>query len=349
MNSKTTLPANPNLRLDYDRSQLRDIWLAGGCFWGVQAYMARVPGVAETSVGYANGRTEHPTYAEVCNNSGHAETVHVRFDPARIDLAGLLRQFFQIIDPTSRNRQGNDWGVQYRSGVYYLDPADLPIIRAVIAEIGRRYDRPIATEVEPLSRYDLAESEHQNYLEKNPNGYCHVRFDTLPALDEPANGQPEQDKPYVKPSDEVLRKILAPGQYQVTQKNMTERPFTGAYWDLDEPGLYVDVVTGEPLFSSADKFDSSCGWPSFYRPLDPDVLLERRDDSHGMARTEVRSQSGDSHLGHVFADGPVSQGGLRYCINSAALRFIPLQDLEKEGYGAYIDRIKSGRNPHEPT
>ena len=128
---------------------------------------------------------------------------------------------------------------------------------------------------------------------------------------------------------------LSPEQYQVTQKNGTERPFTGEYWDNHEPGIYVDVVSGEPLFASVDKFDSGSGWPSFTRPIESDNVMEKRDFSHLMIRTEVRSTHGDSHLGHVFTDGPKSAGGLRYCINSAALRFIHLDDLEAEGYGQY--------------
>ena len=336
---KSTLPENPNRRMDYSNSRLADIWLAGGCFWGVQAYMARIPGVAETSVGYANGRTEQPTYEDVCTrNTGHAETVHIRYDPDRISLQDLLNWFFRIIDPTSLNWQGNDRGSQYRTGIYYLDDAALSVIQAVLDAQRQKYDRPIVTEVERLRRYDLAEAYHQDYLEKNPHGYCHVSFDSL----KEASGKPLFIQPlidpaqYPRPEADVLQRTLTREQYQVTQKNATERPFTGAYWDLDEPGIYVDVVSGEPLFTSRDKFDAGCGWPSFSKPLDPQVIREKRDISHGMIRTEVRSRSADAHLGHIFTDGPAERGGLRYCINSASLRFIPLKDMEKEGYGALI-------------
>ena len=337
---KQTLPDNPNRRLDYSDSNLADIWLAGGCFWGVQAYMARVLGVAATSVGYANGRTENPSYEDVCTrNTGHAETVHVRYDPDRISLEDLLGAFFQIIDPTSVNRQGNDRGSQYRTGIYYVDDGQLPAIRSVIAREQAKTSRPIVTEVEPLRRYDLAEEYHQDYLEKNPGGYCHVSFDSL---SQTGRKMPFDPKIYIRPSEAELRRTLSTEQYRVARESGTERPFSGAYWQQDKPGLYVDVVSGEPLFSSRDKFDAGCGWPSFTRPLEEKAVREKRDLSHGMIRTEVRSRAADSHLGHVFTDGPRDKGGLRYCINSASLRFIPLEEMEKEGYGAYIPYVRAG-------
>lgn len=339
------LPDNPNKDIDFSKSQLQDIWLAGGCFWGVQAYVSRIPGVAETTVGYANGKTRYPTYEEVCTGrTGHAETVHVRFDPRRVSLSELLRRFFQIIDPTSLNRQGNDHGSQYRTGIYYRDAAQLPSIRQVVAEEQQKHKQPIVTEVEELSLFALAESYHQDYLEKNPGGYCHIgRAEMRQATAETELGATGAGKwfsdRFTKPDDAELRRRLSREQYAVTQKNATERPFTGVYWNNREPGLYVDVVTGEPLFSSRDKFDAGCGWPSFTRPVDPQVLQEKMDKSHGMLRTEVRGHSSDSHLGHVFTDGPQEQGGLRYCINSAALRFIPLSDMEEEGYGDWINKV----------
>lgn len=337
MRPDQSLPPNPNRAIDYSAAELRDIWLAGGCFWGVDAFMARIPGVAATTVGYANGRTERPTYEQVCNqHTGHAETVHVRYDPARISLTALLGHFFTIIDPTMANRQGNDRGTQYRTGIYYQDPADQAVIRAVMAAEQQKYKLPVVTEVRPLVRYDPAEEYHQDYLEKNPDGYCHVSFASLPREPAAPPFAPRIDPArFIRPDDEFLRRRLTREQYQVTQTGATERPFTGAYWDQEKPGLYVDVATGEPLFSSRDKFDAGCGWPSFSKPVDPAVLVEKRDRSHFMERVEVRSRIGDSHLGHVFTDGPQDRGGRRYCINSAALRFVPLADLEKEGYGEY--------------
>lgn len=346
MNPSSGLPENPNLAIDYSQAELKEIWLAGGCFWGVEAYLARVPGVAETTVGYANGKTENPSYEDVCyKNTGHAETVHIRYDPARLPLSGLLEQFFQIIDPTSANRQGNDVGSQYRTGIYYQDEADRAVIDAVVAEEQTRHDRPIVTEVVPLVRYDLAEDYHQDYLEKNPGGYCHISFDSLPdpaaenAID-PADLEDVLDPElYRRPDDAWLRQELTPEQYAVTQDNATEYPGSSQYDKFDQPGLYVDIVTGEPLFSSADKYDAGCGWPSFTKPIDPAVVRELMDRSHGMSRTEVRSRSGDSHLGHVFTDGPAEDGGLRYCINGAALRFIPLDQMDAAGYGPLIPLV----------
>ncbi len=329
-----TLPVNPGKTTGEQSGARKEIWLAGGCFWGVEAYFSRVRGVLATTVGYANGKTENPTYEEVCSGkTGHAETVHVVYNPQVVSLDQLLRHFFRIIDPTARNRQGNDVGPQYRSGIYYRDPEDLPAIRSVVAEVQKEYHKLVVTEVLPLTNFYPAEEYHQKYLEKNPGGYCHVDLSLAAReLSPPAA--------YRKPSPGEIKKKLTPLQYDVTQRNQTEPPFANPYWDNHEPGLYVDVVTGEPLFSSKDKFDSGTGWPSFTRPIDPGAVTYRKDFKAGMERVEVRSKIGDSHLGHVFDDGPVEKGGRRFCINSAALRFIPLAEMEKEGYGAYIPLVK---------
>jgi peptide methionine sulfoxide reductase msrA/msrB len=355
MHSFSPLPPNPNQQSDYSGKKLKDIWLAGGCFWGVEAYMTRLPGVAETSVGYANGLTENPAYRDVCSHqTGHAETVHIRYDPSRISLENLLGYFFQIIDPTSKNRQGNDKGTQYRTGIYYRDENDLSPIRAAVAAEQKKHSQPIVTEIEPLRQFFLAEDEHQAYLEKNPYGYCHVSFASLPKKSFALPKQPQIDPArYPKPDDGERRARLTPEQYRVTQSSATERPFTGEYWQHDEPGLYVDIVTGEPLFYSTDKFDAGCGWPSFSKPVDPAVILEKRDLSHGYDRVEVRSRAGDSHLGHVFTDGPAERGGLRYCINSAAIRFVPLSEMAAAGYAELMPFInqphlkKTGDHPDD--
>ncbi|MDD2375669.1 MAG: peptide-methionine (S)-S-oxide reductase MsrA [Eubacteriales bacterium] len=339
------LPVNPNKSIDYSGSDLKKIWLAGGCFWGVEAYMSRVPGVADVTVGYANGKTENPTYQDVCyNNTGHAETVEVSYDPARISLENLLAEYFEIIDPTSLNQQGNDRGSQYRTGIYYSDhDNDLPVIESVLVSQQKKYAKPIVTEVEPLKQYFLAEEYHQDYLEKNPGGYCHISFDTLPEIEDSVDSGLNvfiNSSDYNKPDDQTIRKTLSPEQYEITQKSGTEMPGSGIYDQHFEQGIYVDIVTGEPLFSSKDKFDAGCGWPSFSKPLVDEVIEEYIDRKYGMVRTEVRSRVGDSHLGHVFTDGPADAGGLRYCINSASLRFVPLSQMEEQGYGDLVDLVK---------
>ena len=318
-----------------DASRLREIFFAGGCFWGVESYFSQVPGVRYATVGYANGDTANPSYQEVCTGkTGHAETVHLVYDPDQVSLQTLTEHFFLIINPLTLNRQGNDSGSQYRSGVYYTDESDLELLQQVRDAEQEKYTAPIQTELLPLRCYYLAEDYHQDYLEKNPGGYCHIDFSSLadfPRL--------EQSSAYSRPSDQEIRSMLTEEQYRVTQENATERPFSGKYDQLFEPGIYVDVVTGEPLFLSADKYDAGCGWPSFSRPIDAEAVVESSDTSYGMNRTEVRSRIGDSHLGHVFSDGPAALGGMRYCINSASLRFVPYAEMEKEGYGDLLPLV----------
>ncbi|MDF2484433.1 MAG: peptide methionine sulfoxide reductase MsrB [Herbinix sp.] len=330
VDSSQRFPSNPNLDLNFDQDKLKEIWLAGGCFWGVEAYMSRIYGVYDVTSGYANGNTENPTYEDVSyHQSGHSEAVHVLYDPERVELETLLTYFFIIIDPTMVNQQGNDRGEQYRTGIYYLENADKEVIDQVLAKEQEKYSDPIVTEVEVLEGFTLAEEYHQDYLEKNPDGYCHIEFDSLEEQNIPIVIDPMM---YPKPSDEELKKKLTEIQYKVTQTNDTEMAYSNEYWDTFEPGIYVDVATGEPLFSSADKYDSDCGWPSFTKPIVPEVVVNYDDLSFNMLRTEVRSRSGNSHLGHVFDDGPADKGGLRYCINSASILFIPLDDMEAAGY-----------------
>lgn len=327
----TPKASNATMPMDYDMDQMREIYLAGGCFWGVEAYMQKIPGVYEVTSGYANGDTENPSYEEVIyDDTGHAETVHVTYDSSKVDLTTLLVYYFKVINPTSVNKQGNDIGSQYRTGIYYTDNDDLKTIQTVMDEEQKKYDKTIVVEVLPLDNYALAEEYHQDYLEKNPNGYCHI---DLSIADDPII----DPKNYVKPDDETLKKTLTDIQYEVTQNNNTERAFSNTYWDTYDRGIYVDVVTGEPLFSSTDKYDSGCGWPSFTKPIIADVVTHHEDTSYNMVRIEVRSRSGDSHLGHVFDDGPADRGGKRYCINSASIKFIPYEEMSAEGY----DYLKS--------
>lgn len=304
---------------------METIYLAGGCFWGVEAFMKKLHGVSEATSGYANGHISNPTYEDVVQGtSNHAETVEVKFDNTKTNLINILLYYFKIIDPTSLNRQGNDVGTQYRVGIYYTDESQLEPIQTVIEHEQKKYNKEFVIEVKPIESFYKAEEYHQDYLAKNPLGYCHVN---LNLADE------DIDKIYLKPSDKELRKVLTDQQYDVTQNAGTEMPFTHEYNELDQKGIYVDVVTGEPLFSSEDKYDAGCGWPSFTKPIDLSFIVEKADNTHGMRRTEVISNYGHSHLGHVFTDGPRDEGGMRYCINGASLRFIPFEEMADKGYG----------------
>lgn len=322
---------------------MKEIYFAGGCFWGTEHFFSLVKGVAETEAGYANSRVAAPSYREVCDGAtGAAETVRVVYDPAVVSLPFLIDLYFKTIDPTSRNRQGNDVGTQYRTGIYYTDPADRSVVEEAIDRESKHYTRPLVVEAAPLENFYPAEEYHQKYLDKNPRGYCHIdpRLMKLAnvARDPQPGGNQEKGK-YRKPSDEELRRRLTAEQYAVTQQGATEPPYTNEYDREFRPGIYVDVTTGQPLFVSSDKFDSGCGWPAFSRPISREVLTEHIDNSHGMRRVEVRSAVGGAHLGHVFPDGPISEGGLRYCINSASLRFIPKSEMEAEGYGDYLPLV----------
>ena len=311
---------------------MAEIYLAGGCFWGLEEYFSRIEGVKKTTVGYANGQVESTNY-QLIHQTDHAETVHLIYDEKRVSLREILLYYFRVIDPLSVNKQGNDVGRQYRTGVYYTNQADKSVIEQVFTEQEKQLGQKIAVELEPLRHYVLAEDYHQDYLKKNPGGYCHINVnDAYQPLVDP--GQ------YEKPTDAELKEQLTEEQYQVTQNSATERPFHNAYNATFEEGIYVDVTTGEPLFFAGDKFESGCGWPSFSRPIAREVLRYYEDKSHGMERIEVRSRSGNAHLGHVFTDGPESAGGLRYCINSAALRFIPKEKMEAEGYAYLLQHMK---------
>lgn len=311
----------------------KEIYLAGGCFWGTEKYLENILGVLSTEVGYANGNTKNPTYKEVCyNNTGHAETVKVEYDDDRIGLLYILELYYDVINPVSINRQGGDIGSQYRTGLYFVDENDEEVIRGSIIELQKKYKEKIAIEVKPLENYYKAEEYHQKYLDKNPDGYCHIGVDKF----EKAKKAVDTSKKFAKKPLDELKKSLTETQFAVTQNNATEPPFRNEYFDQFEEGIYVDITTGEPLFMSNDKFESGCGWPSFSKPIDNNLITNIIDKSHGMIRTEVRSRTGDSHLGHVFEDGPIDRGGLRYCINSASLKFIPKKMMEKEGYGEYL-------------
>lgn len=331
----------------------RSIYLAGGCFWGIEAYMERVDGVVDAVSGYANGDADkpNPSYEQVIRGSGHAETVKVTYDADKTDLETILKYYFRVIDPTSLNKQGNDRGVQYRSGIYYTDSADKAVIDKVVKEQQSKYKQKIVVEEKVLDNFYLAEMYHQDYLAKNPNGYCHVDLslaDDKPvgtstrAKLAPVNTVAEtlDPKRYAAFDKNALKNTLTQAQYDITQNAGTERAFSHEYDHLFAPGIYVDVVSGEPLFLSTDKYNSGCGWPSFTKPIDPQVVTEHKDSAFNMVRTEIRSRVADSHLGHVFPDGPKDRGGLRYCINGGALQFIPVSVMPQSGYAPLVKLVK---------
>ena len=251
---------------------MAEIYLAGGCFWGMEKYIASIHGVQTTQVGYANGSTDHPTYEEVCHShTGHAETVRVVYDPAVVPLTFLLELYYSAIDPTSVNRQGGDHGTQYRTGIYYVNAADVPIIEASFARLQSKFSEPIAIEVKPLAQFSPAEEYHQKYLDKNPGGYCHIHrekfAEAATAIVNPAD--------YTTPDEAALRGKLTPMQFEVTQHSATEPPFQNEFHATFRPGIYVDITTGEPLFASTDKFESGCGWPSFSKRSIPTCCAKK--------------------------------------------------------------------------
>lgn len=305
---------------------------AGGCFWCMVKPFDELPGIIRVVSGYTGGHVENPTYEQVLSGeTGHVEAVEITFDPETFPYGKLLEIFWRQIDPTDPEGQFADRGPSYRTAIFYHNKEQRRLAersKRVMEESGR-FDSPIVTPILPAAPFYPAEEYHQHYYKKRPFHY--ERY---------YSGSGRKDfilrTWQIKKDEEELKKRLTPLQFEVTQHKGTERPFLNEYYQNNREGIYVDIVSGEPLFSTLDQYDAGCGWPSFTKPLHPGHIVEQMDLSHGMVRTEVRSLYGDSHLGHLFEDGPEEKGGLRYCINSAALRFIPAEELEQEGYGQYL-------------
>ncbi|WP_067725553.1 peptide-methionine (S)-S-oxide reductase MsrA [Oceanobacillus damuensis] len=305
---------------------------AGGCFWCMVEPFDQRPGIERVISGYTGGHVENPTYEEVCSNTtGHLEAVEITFDPKIMPYEQLLNTFWQQIDPTDPGGQFNDRGESYQTAIFYHNEQQKQIAEKSKQELDEsgKFSKPIATRILPAKPFYRAEENHQDYYKKQSFHYRLYK-----------KGSGRED--FIKNTWEnkidksKLKEKLSPIQYHVTQENGTERPFQNEYWDNDKEGIYVDIVSGEVLFSSKDQYDAGCGWPSFTKPVDPYQVKDKVDNTHGMIRTEIRSKSSDSHLGHVFEDGPQEAGGLRYCMNSAAMKFIPKDQMEKEGYGNYL-------------